>query len=73
MKICEAIGCQIHTKRFMCGPHIRLLSKEIKQELFKSNYAGQSCIDAIEYVAERERKDIGSLLLMTLKERYLGE
>ena len=54
MSTCNAAGCKILTKRFMCGPHQRMIGVAIRRRL---RYGGKPVrMAAIRAVAEKEGK-----------------
>lgn len=72
-QVCSAYGCPVFVDSFMCSPHTRLLSKEMKDALKAATYRGKTCIEAIEMVADREGKDIPVSEYARFMTRYEGE
>lgn len=68
---CHALGCQVNTERFFCTPHLRLLSVKEKTALQDARYRGQPAIDAIERIAEREKKEINNSQYLKLQKELL--
>lgn len=70
MTTCSAIGCRVTTKMMFCGSHYKLLPKFEKDKLKQAGYTGKACIEAIEHIAERERKEITLVEYTRLENRY---